>query len=50
MPAIETAYRGRMNMLKAIFGSTDDEPPPEPKPTETMTPKLFAAMFGGRRG
>lgn len=45
MPYIETAYRGRVKMLSAIFGGGDAAPAPE-KPK--MTPKLFASMFGGK--
>jgi hypothetical protein len=51
MPYIETAYRGRMKMLQACFGGGDAQAPGDkPKPTEKMTPKLFAAMFGARKG
>jgi hypothetical protein len=40
MPAIEAAYKGRIAMLKAIFGG-DDAPAENPP----LTPDLFKRMF-----
>lgn len=43
IPAILTAYDGRKDMLRAIFGGDEPE---EPKPSKrTMTPQLFDALF-----
>jgi hypothetical protein len=46
--AIQVAYEGRCDMLKAIFGGEDDdEPRTGDKAGPPMTPELFDAMFGG---
>ncbi len=52
IPAIETAFRGRVEMLKACFGSGDDKPKPEPEPQRVSGKTLFAMMrtlAGGKR-
>lgn len=49
MTGIEAAYRGRMKMLKAIFGSSEEVPAetkPSPRP---ITTKLFDALFSRKR-
>lgn len=48
IPDIMTAYEGRMDMLKAIFGGGDDgrsggKPQTNGRP---MSPQLFDAVFG----
>lgn len=49
MPGIESAHRGRVNMLQAIFGKAD-EPSLAKKPSARhVTPKLFDALFFGKR-
>lgn len=48
MAYIETAYRGRMKMLAAIFGgSKTEETAPAEDVTQTLTPQLFDALFIG---
>jgi hypothetical protein len=41
MWAIEAARKGRVSMLRAIFGGSSEEPSEAPK----LTPDLFKAMF-----
>lgn len=44
--AIQVAHAGRLDMLKAVFGSGDGPTePPEPEKLPVMTPALFRAMF-----
>lgn len=45
IPDILTAYEGRTDMLRAIFGGEEPEKV-APKPSKrTMTPQLFDALF-----
>lgn len=52
--AIVVAYGGRTDMLRWIFGSSEDEDNPAPAPQttaekkapQTVTPTLFKALFG----
>lgn len=52
MPYIETAYRGRVKMLQAIFGGgtkeaeTIEPTRPAVDMTRPLTPTLFDATFG----
>ena len=51
MTAIESAYRGRHDMLRAIFGGRSDKPKTTEKPEKSgLTAKLFAAMFRKTHG
>jgi hypothetical protein len=46
IPAILTAYEGRMDMLKAIFGSgEDDKGKPERKRYSTKDPEAMKKLF-----
>lgn len=49
--AIQVGMRGRVAMLKAVFGGSEDAPTApaaKPEPVRVMTPGLFKAMFTGR--
>lgn len=51
LPAIEVAYRGRVAMLRAIFGSSEGGDADAPAPgAPALTPTMFSAMFSGKRG
>jgi len=49
MPYIESAYQGRIKMLKAIFGGSDPAPTKPATPSRKMSPALFDALFPGSR-
>lgn len=44
--AIELAYSGKVDMLKAIYGSSDETPAAPSTSKRTLTPELFAALIG----
>lgn len=46
IPSILLAYEGRQDMLKAIFGSSEEAQKPVKKAARSMSPQLFDAMFG----
>jgi len=43
IPDILTAYRGRVEMLNAIFGGGENEQ--KPRATRPLSPQLFDAVF-----
>lgn len=45
MYAIQAAYEGRMEMLKAIFGDGKAAPEGHAESARPMTPQLFDALF-----
>lgn len=44
IPAIELAYEGRLDMLRAVFGGGDAQQP-QGDANREMTPALFDALF-----
>lgn len=43
--AILAGYEGRIGMIRAVFGGSEEDGPPEKTKAPAMTPNLFRAMF-----